>query len=240
MPMAADIPTTITTMPERLADAGSPRSLIRLMTWLSPAFPVGGFAYSGGLEAAVVEGHVRRAGDLAPWLEALLVSGALRNDAILLAEAHRAFGQPGRLSDVASLAAALAGSAERHQEAVRQGDAFLAAASAWPQPVLALLGADTAYGVAVGAVAAANGVSLEETLVAFLQAQCGQLVSAAIRLGIIGQTQGVAIIAGLEPAILGQAEKVLGLGLDDLGSATVMADMLSMRHEVQYSRLFQS
>lgn len=227
-------------MPERLAGAGNPQSLIRLMTWLSPAFPVGGFAYSGGLEAAVVEGHVSGAGELAAWLEALLVSGALRNDAILLAEAHRAFDQPDRLSEVASLAAALAGSAERHQEAVRQGDAFLAAASAWPQPVLALLGSNTVYGVAVGAIAAANGVSLGETLVAFLQAQCGQLVSAAIRLGIIGQTQGVAIIARLEPAILGQAEQVRALGLDDLGSATVIADMLSMRHEVQYSRLFQS
>ncbi|SSC66859.1 urease accessory protein UreF [Ciceribacter selenitireducens] len=227
-------------MPERLAGAGNPQSLIRLMTWLSPAFPVGGFAYSGGLEAAVVEGHVSGAGELAAWLEALLVSGALRNDAILLAEAHRAFDQPDRLSEVASLAAALAGSAERHQEAVRQGDAFLAAASAWPQPVLALLASNTVYGVAVGAIAAANGVSLGETLVAFLQAQCGQLVSAAIRLGIIGQTQGVAIIARLEPPILGQAEQVRALGLDDLGSATVIADMLSMRHEVQYSRLFQS
>lgn len=227
-------------MPERLAGAGNPQSLIRLMTWLSPAFPVGGFAYSGGLEAAVVEGHVSGAGELAAWLETVLVAGSLRNDAILLAEAHRAFDQPGRLSEVASLAAALAGSAERHQEAVRQGDAFLAAASAWPQPVLALLGANTAYGVAVGAIAAANGVSLGETLVAFLQAQCGQLVSAAIRLGIIGQTQGVAIVARLEPAILGQAEEVCALGLDDLGSATVIADMLSMRHEVQYSRLFQS
>lgn len=227
-------------MPERLAGAGSPQNLIRLMTWLSPAFPVGGFAYSGGLEAAVVGGHVSGAGELAAWLETLLVAGTLRNDAILLAEAHRAFDQPGRLSEVASLAAALAGSAERHQEAVRQGDAFLAAASAWPQPVLALLGANTAYSVAVGAIAAANGVSLGETLVAFLQAQCGQLVSAAIRLGIIGQTQGVAIVARLEPAILGQAEEVCALGLDDLGSATVIADMLSMRHEVQYSRLFQS
>ena len=61
-----------------------------------------------------------------------------------------------------------------------------------------------------------------------------------IRLGIIGQTQGVAINARLEPAILGQAEQVRALGLNDLGSATVIADMLSMRHEVQYSRLFQS
>ena len=240
MAMTAGIRATITIMPERPPAAGNPHSLIRLMTWLSPAFPVGGFAYSGGLEAAVVEGHVCEAGDLAVWLDTLLVAGPLRNDAILLAEAHRAFNDPGRLSEVADLAGALAGSAERYQEVVRQGDAFLAAASAWPQPQMAPLHADTAYGVAVGAVSAANGVALADALVAFLQAQCAQLVSAAIRLGIIGQTQGVGILAGLEPAILRQAEETCGLGLNDLGSATVIADVLSMRHESQYSRLFQS
>lgn len=227
-------------MPERLRGAGDPQSLIRLMVWLSPSFPVGGFAYSGGLEAAVAEGHVSGSGDLAAWLEVLLGAGSLRNDAILLAEAHRAFDDAGRLSEVAALAAALAGSAERYHEAVNQGDAFLAAASAWPQPVLSRLGAGTAYSVAIGAVAAANGVALAETLLAFLQAQCAQFVSAAIRLGVIGQRQAVAILAGLEGQLIAKAQAVETMGLDDLGSATVLADLLSMRHETQYSRLFQS
>lgn len=227
-------------MPERLGGAGNPQSLIRLMTWLSPAFPVGGFAYSGGLEAAVAEGHVSGANDLAIWLETLLGAGSMRNDAILLAEAHRAFGDADRLAAVAALAAALTGSAERYREAVNQGDAFLAAAAAWPQPVLSLLGAGTAYSVAVGAVAAANGVTLADTLVAFLQAQCAQLLSAAIRLGIIGQRQAVGILAGLEGPLIARAQAVEPMGLEDLGSATVVADLLSMRHETQYSRLFQS
>lgn len=238
--MVAGIRTTITIMPERPGGSGNPQSLVRLMTWLSPAFPVGGFAYSGGLEAAVCEGHVSGAGDLAAWVATLLDAGSLRNDAILLAEAHRAFDDAGRLAEVAALAAALAGSAERYHEAVNQGDAFLAAACAWPQPVLPLLGGGTAYSVAVGAVAAANGVTLGDTLIAFLQAQCGQLVSAAIRLSVIGQRQAVAILAGLEGQLIALAQATEGLGLEDLGSATVVADMLSMRHETQYSRLFQS
>lgn len=238
--MVAGIRTTITIMPERLRGAGDPQSLIRLMIWLSPSFPVGGFAYSGGLEAAAAEGHVSGAGDLAAWLEVVLGAGSLRNDAILLAEAHRAFDDTDRLSEVAALAAVLAGSAERYHEAVNQGDAFLAAASAWPQPVLSRLGAGTAYSVAVGAVAAANGVALAETLLAFLQAQCAQLVSAAIRLGVIGQRQAVAILAGLEGQLIARAQAAETMGLEDLGSATVLADLLSMRHETQYSRLFQS
>jgi urease accessory protein len=226
-------------MPERLRGAGDPQSLIRLMIWLSPSFPVGGFAYSGGLEAAAAEGHVSGAGDLTAWLEVLLGAGSLRNDAILLAEAHRAFDDTGRLSEVAALAAARAGSAERYHEAVNQGDAFLAAASAWPQPVLSRLGAGTAYSVAVGAVAAANGVALAETLLAFLQAQCAQLVSAAIRLGVIGQRQAVAILAWLEGQLIG------GAGRRDHGARGSRFGDGARRpavdaHETQYSRLFQS
>lgn len=240
MHMAGIPATIITTMPEGASAATSPQSLVRLMTWLSPAFPVGGFAYSGGLEAAVTEGHVRDAEGLAGWIDTLLASGALRNDAILLCEAYRGFADPGRLSAVSALAAALAPSAERYQEVVHQGDAFVAAASAWPHPVLAELRPGTAYSVAVGAIAAAHGVALADTLLAFLQAQCGQLASAAIRLGLIGQRQSVGMLAALEERLIAQARSFEALGLDDLGSATVLADILSMRHETQYSRLFQS
>ena len=230
----------MTIMPEATATAGGQQSLLRLMTWLSPAFPVGGFVYSGGLEAAVDGGHLADGDGLAAWLSTLLSSGSLRNDAIRLGEAHRVFDDPERLLAVAELASALAGSAERYNEAVRQGDAFLAAASAWPHAVLDVFSGGTVYSVAVGTVAAAHGVTVDDTLAAYLHAKCSQLVSAAIRLGLIGQRQGVAVLAGLEPLILRQSDAAAGLTLDDLGSATVIADMLSMRHETQYSRLFQS
>lgn len=240
MRMAAIPPTIITIMPEGARAASSPQSLVRLLTWLSPAFPVGGFAYSGGLEGAVAEGHVKSGSDLTRWVETLLASGSLHNDAILLCEGYRAFADPGRLRDVVALAGALAPSAERHQEATHQGDAFVSAASAWPHPVLDALGPGTTYSVAVGAVASAHGVALVDTLLAFLQAQCGQLASAAIRLGLIGQRQAVGMLAQMEAGLIARADAFQALGLDDLGSATVMADILSLRHETQYSRLFQS
>lgn len=240
MRMAGIPATIITIMPEGLRAASSPQSLVRLMTWLSPAFPVGGFAYSGGLEAAVTEGHVRDGEGLMRWVDTLLSAGSLRNDAILLCEAYRGFADPRRLSAVAALAAALAPSGERYQEAIHQGDAFVAAATAWPHPVLAELGPGTAYSVAVGAVAAAHGVALADTLLAFLQAQCGQLASAAIRLGLIGQRQSVGMLAALEARLIAQSQSFQSLGLDDLGGATMLADILSLRHETQYSRLFQS
>lgn len=218
------------------------QALLRLMAWLSPAFPVGGFSYSAGFESAVVEGHVVDGDAVEAWLQILISDGGLRNDAILLSEAHRCQGAgEGRaLADLIALATALAGSAERHAEITRLGEAFVKAASAWLHPVIDALAGPVPYSVAVGAVAAAHGVDRSDALAAFLHAQMSQYVSVAIRLGVIGQTRGVAILAASESRILDAVSRFSELGLDDLGSATVIADTLSMRHETQYSRLFQS
>lgn len=216
------------------------RSLIRLMTWLSPAFPVGAFAYSGGPERAVHDGLVRDRDNLLSWLETLLTCGAWWNDAVLVAEAWRVHDDPKRLSDVGELAAALAGSAERHLEITAQGEAFVAAAGAWPHPVLARLGERPPYSVAVGAVAASSGAPLDGTIAAFLHALAAQGVSAAIRLGVLGQRQGVGVLAALEPAILPLSARAAASTLDDLGSAGIVADLAAIRHETQNSRLFRS
>jgi urease accessory protein len=210
------------------------------MAWLSPAFPVGGFAYSGGLESAVVERHVRDAEDLRSWLALLLGQAGLRNDAILFVEAHRRQTQGGNLPELIELAAALAGSAERYTEITRQGEAFVTAAAGWPHPVLEHLSGPVAYSVAVGAVASAHGVAAGDALAAFLHAQVSMLVSVAIRLGVTGQSHGVRLIAGFEEVIVGAVPALASLGLDDLGSAAIAAETLGMRHETQYSRLFQS
>ncbi|WP_200844288.1 urease accessory UreF family protein [Rhizobium sp. 18065] len=222
------------------SDASPRRGLLRLLAWLSPAFPVGGFAYSGGLESAIVEGHIANRDDLSRWLRLLLADGGLRNDAILLVEGHRHSADDAALREVLALASALAGSAERHAEIVRQGEAFVMAARAWPHPVLETLTGSAVYSVAVGAVAAAHGVSAGDAVAAFLQAQVSQLISVAIRLSVIGQTQGVALIAEIEADILGSIDAIERMGIDDLGSASIIAETLSMRHETQYSRLFQS
>jgi urease accessory protein len=216
------------------------QSLLRLMAWLSPAFPVGGFAYSGGLERAVHDGLVTDAGNLHAWLETLLENGTWWNDAVLMAEAWHAHDDAQRLANAVELASALAGSAERHLEVTTQGEAFIAAAGAWPHPVLASLDGELPYAVAIGAVAAAHGVALERTVAAFLHALASQAVSAAIRLGVLGQRQGVGTIAQLETTILDVATKATRSTLDDLGSAAVIGDLSAIRHETQHSRLFRS
>jgi urease accessory protein len=230
-----------TAMADAFADGRAERqALLRLMAWLSPAFPVGGFSYSGGLEGAVVEGHLADGDGLEAWIAVLMDHGGLRNDAILLSEAHRLEGEGASLLDIVALAAALAGSAERYAETTRLGEAFVLAAAAWPHPVLASLSGPVPYSVAVGAISSAHVINRVDALAAFLHAQVSHYVSVAIRLGVLGQTRGLAIVAAAEGPLLRAALDVSRLGLEDLGSATVIADTLSMRHEIQYSRLFQS
>ena len=226
--------TTIT-MTEQLSTV----ALLRLMAWLSPSFPVGGFSYSHGLERAVQDGLIADRDDLAAWLETLVELGSGWNDAVLFAESWRRARDGSDLAEVAALAEALAGSQERHMETMLQGAAFLKAASAWRSPVLERLPADCPYCVAVGAVAGSGGIGLSEALSAFLQAFFSNLVQAAIRLGVIGQTDAVELLAGFEPLALMTASSAAS-SLDDLGGAAFMSDIVAMKHETQYSRLFRS
>jgi urease accessory protein len=218
-----------------------------LMIWLSPAFPVGSFAYSHGLEWAHEAGDVRDAATLDAWLADLVAHGAPRNDAILLAAAHKAAeaGDWPEVARLAELAAALATSRERHLETTQQGNAFIQAARAsWPCAALDRLAqagrGDVAYPVALGVAAAGHGVPLPATIEAFLAAFVSNLVSAAVRLGVVGQTDGQRLIAALLPAIDEMARFAHDATLDDLGGAAFRSDLAALRHETQYTRLFRS
>ncbi|WP_033838718.1 urease accessory protein UreF [Mesorhizobium loti] len=215
-------------------------ALLRLMAWLSPAFPVGGFAYSHGLERAVHDRLITEAGSLASWLETLVEMGSGWNDAVLFAESWRRARDGGDLDEIAALAEALAGSRERHTETMLQGAAFLRAAAAWPNPVLERLPAECAYCIAVGAIAGGNGIAVQDALSAFLQAFFSNLVQAAIRLSVVGQREATALLAGFEPLALSTAARASRSTLDDLGGCAFLSDVMAMKHETQYSRLFRS
>ena len=234
--------TTITTMATTITmtEQLSTVALLRLMAWLSPAFPVGGFSYSHGLERAVHDGLIANREDLAGWLETLVEIGSGWNDAVLFAESWRRARDGGDLAEVAALGEALAGSQERHMETMLQGAAFLKAAFAWSSPVQHRLPADCPYCVAVGAVAGSGGVDLSPALSAFLQAFFSNLVQAAIRLGVVGQADAVALLAGFETLAMSTAAHAAESTLDDLGGAAFTSDIVAMQHETQYSRLFRS
>ncbi|MER9948190.1 urease accessory protein UreF [Mesorhizobium sp. M0047] len=215
-------------------------ALLRLMAWLSPAFPVGGFSYSHGLERAVHDGLIVDSESLAVWLETLVEMGSGWNDAVLFAESWRRARNAGDLDDIAALAEALAGSRERHTETMLQGAAFLKAAAAWPNPVLQRLPAECAYCVTVGAIAGGNSIALRDALSAFLQTFFSNLVQAAIRLGVVGQNRATTLLAGFEPLAVATAARAARSTLDDLGGCAFVSDVMAMKHETQYSRLFRS
>ena len=222
-------------------------ALFRLMTWLSPAFPVGAFSYSSGIEWAVEAGDVTDAASLRDWLAAMLTDGAGFCDAVLLARTHCAVTahDDARLRDIAELAAAFVPSRERQLETTTQGRAFIdTARAAWScdglDEVIAGAGGPIVYPVAVGLVSAAHGIALQQALHAFLHAVVSNWISAGARLIPLGQTDSQRVLAQLEADVAATAGRALAATLDDLGSATFRADLASLRHETQYTRLFRS
>ncbi|MDJ1007236.1 MAG: urease accessory UreF family protein [Paracoccaceae bacterium] len=207
--------------------------LLTLQQWLSPAFPVGGFAWSHGLETAISSGAVGDADALFAWLETVISAGSGAADATLLAAAMA----PGADTDaLALLAAALAGSGERAAETDAQGAAFTTAANA-------LTGKDfppAPLPVAVGR--AARGLDLAPTTVAahYLQAFAANLVSAAVRFIPLGATEGQAVLQRLRPTVLDTAARAAATAPGDIALAQPAADIASLAHETLPVRIFRS
>jgi len=217
------------------------------MAWLSPAFPVGAFSYSSGIEWAVEAGDITDAETLRRWLAVMLGEGGGFCDAVFFAHAHRAVadGDDAALRAVAELAAAFVPSKERFLETTAQGRAFLdATGAAWPCPALdrfgGVWGGPVALPVAVGVACAGHGIACATALPAFLHALVANWISAGVRLIPLGQTDGQRVLAALEEAVAATAAQALATPLDEVGGAALRADLAGMRHETQYTRLFRS
>ena len=205
---------------------------LTLMQWLSPAFPVGSFAYSHGLEQAVADGAVHDGDSLRDWIAVLLTTGSARADAILLAAAH---GAPDAMT-IDATARAFAASAERLKESDLQGTAFCDTAQAiWGIEINGLT-----YPVAVGAAARAMNIPLSQTLPLYLHAFASNLISVAQRLMPLGQTDGQKLLATLAPAIHATAHEAAHSTLDDLTATSFAADIAAMRHETLQPRIFRT
>jgi len=257
MTSIADTTTIITTThmlmttnePPRASDAmtgAEAAALYRLMTFLSPAFPVGAFSYSSGIEWAVEASDITDAASLRDWLSAMLVDGSGFCDAVFVAQAHRAMNldDMAALRELAELAAAFVPSRERQLETTTQGKAFIEITrAAWNCNGLddAVAQCDTIiYPIAVGLVSAAHGIPLASALHAFLHALVSNWISAGSRLIPLGQTDSQRVLAALEGVVAATAARALDASLDDLGSATFRADLAGLQHETQYTRLFRS
>jgi urease accessory protein len=212
---------------------------LKLQNWLSPAFPTGSFSYSHGLEYAVEAGWVKDHQSLQMWLEDILMFGSGKNDAIIIIEASRVAHEPEELSHLNALALALAPSSERRLETVQQGMSFQRGiADGWSDDIVTF--DEIAYPVAFGLAVAKHGIAVSNAVPAYLNAFLSGLISAGIRLSIIGQRDGQKLLAALAPKIVALSRSLQDSTLNDLGSATLGVDFASLKHEEQYSRLFRS
>ena len=213
-------------------------SLLRLMTLFSPVFPVGGFAYSHGLEQAVHENFITNAEDLFDWLDALANHGSLHNDAVFIAEAWRSTDQEKSIIALVEIANANAASKERLMEIDLQGAAFCKAIT--EMGVSNKIYKTLPYPIAVGVLGYRLEIKLPSLLTAYLHAFISNLVQAAIRLVPLGQSDGVKTMARMEERVLSLVMQSDKLTLDNLGSCCLLSDIMAMRHETLYSRIFRS
>ncbi len=239
---------TVTAMTtDMTTETMTPDVLYRLVTWLSPAYPVGAFSYSSGIEWAVEAGDITDAKSLRHWLEAMLADGPGMNDGIFFSQAHRATANADdvTLLEVAELAAAFTPTRERYLETTNLGRAFVDVTdAAWPCPALAkfrkLYNGPVAYPVAVGVACAGHDIPPTSATHAFVTALTTNWISVGVRLIPLGHTESQRLLRALEPAVTRTAQRALAATLDDLGSATFRADIASAMHETQYTRLFRT
>jgi urease accessory protein len=225
-------------------------ALLRLQSWLSPAFPTGAYSYSHGLEWAVEAGYLNDRKSLVDWLEADLCYGSGRNEAIFFSEAWRCAMEDDRakLFEIAELAAAFRGTSELALESSQQAAACLTTLrQVWPDGLLDWLleilwehNVQPVLAVVLGVRSARQGIPANLALPAFLQSYIANFVTAGVRLVPLGQTDGQLAIAELEQAILAASMQAKEATVDDLGTAAFMVDLASMEHETQYTRLFRS
>jgi urease accessory protein len=206
-------------------------SLLLLLNWMSPTFPIGSFAYSHGLEQAIADVRITTQDDVQSWISELLQTGSGWNDAVLFAQCWH--------SNPNELALALAGSAERYSETIHLGRNFNIAAAVWTgtadegQPVMA-------YPVAAGLACKRMTIPQEQALAAYLQGFCAALVSVAVRLVPLGQTSGLKVLRNLAPLISSVAKCAVEAEFEDIGSTCIAAEIAAMKHETLEPRIFRT
>lgn len=231
IPMMAEVPKLHAADPPEPEPGAAAAQMLTLARWFSPAFPLGSFAYSQGLETEISNGTVRTGADVHAWLEQILAHGSLRNDAMVLVAARRS--TPG----IDDFARALAPTSERWEESLNQGTAFAETVTALGgEPV-----APAAFPVAVG-WASQRLDALEDVTIAahYLQSVLSGLVSAAVRFVPLGQTEGQRILADLAAPALACAQDASTAPLSDIGSAGFGADLAAAEHETLDVRIFRS
>ena len=211
--------------------ADKQRDMMILQAWFSPAFPIGAYSYSHGLETAIQDGLITDEVSLQSYISTLLLYGSGRNDGLFIKAAYEAE------EEANALCLALCASKERWQETTELGQAFSRVANTSYQTDLP---DGLAYPVAVGQAARTMNLDLTLTLQSYLQAFAANLISVGVRAIPIGQQAGQHCLVGLYPVIEEVITQAAEASLDEVGSAALLSDLMAMKHEHSVPRIYRT
>ena len=227
-----------------MRDGPDDLATLRLLQLVSPSLPVGGYAYSQGLEWAVEAGWVTDAESFAGWLRDQLDRSIAVVDLPVLARLHegaRRADEPsmlrwaGRLGAMRETSELASDDWDRGRALIRLLDALdVAAARPW------LDRPRTPFAVAFALAAVHWGLPLEPTLAGYAWAWLENQVTAGIKLIPLGQVGGQRLLLDLARHLPPACERARASGDDDLGGTLPAVAIASSLHETQYTRLFRS
>jgi urease accessory protein len=224
-------------------------ALLRLLQLTSPALPVGAFSYSEGLETLVADGAIASAADLGQWLQRELRWGSIRLEGAVLLRCLDAFGRGDgeAISHWNQWLTSLRETEELRLQNAQMGRSLqrllldLPTPDGDPAALHWLRQADAPqWTVAYAAAAHLWGIPAQTALLGLLQSWAHNLISAGVRLVPLGQTDGQRLLLQLDQPLHQAVAAIAVLADGDLVACSWGQSLASMRHEVQYSRLFRS
>lgn len=239
-----------TTMP---TEPSSDLALLGLMQLVSPALPIGAFAFSQGLESAFELGWVSDEQSLAEWLSGVLDDGLSRCELPVIERLHRAFEQQDgtAVAEWDDWLAATRETAELAAEDSRLGASLkrlLGSLDLLPQherlpsedSLTPLLPPQAGYVTLFAWAAYQRGIPVRQALLGFGWAWLENQLAVACKALPLGHTAAQRIIERLRSELVTAVDQALQLDDDELGPALPGVALASALHETQYSRLFRS
>lgn len=223
--------------------ATSDLALLGLMQLVSPALPIGAFAWSQGLESAFELGWVKTEADLSEWLEGVLEDGLSRCELPLLARLQTAWAA----EDASAIAQwntwlqATRETAELSDEDTRLGAALVTLLrNLGLLPDAKLIPREPGYITMFAWVAHHRQVPQRQTLIGFAWAWLENQLSVACKALPLGHTAAQRITEHIRPLLVTAVEVALQREDNQLGPILPGLALGSALHETQYSRLFRS
>jgi len=205
-------------------------------------FPTGAFAHSWGLEAAWHQGEISGIDELRAFVRTSIQQTAFST----LPLVNAVYRTPGRLEELDVLAQAFLTNVVVNRASRVQGRTLIAtAARIWPSAALADLTARSATTWAhvaplSGATFRALGLSLAMTQGIVLYGAARGILSAAVRLGVVGSYEAQRLQFDCGPWLDTIAARCRDFEEQDLAQTAPILDLLQAGHDRLYSRLFQS